>query len=86
MSDRIITSFTAGSSTADEVSEGIDLTGRRATVTGGASGIGIETTTTLAGRGAIVTLAVRNVQAGRKVAAKIAVETGNGASRCARWS
>jgi NAD(P)-dependent dehydrogenase (short-subunit alcohol dehydrogenase family) len=75
MSDRITTPFTAGS-TADEVSEGVDLTGSRAIVTGGASGIGTETTRTLARRGAAVTLAVRNVEAGRKVAAEITAETG----------
>ncbi len=76
MSDRIVTPFTAGS-TADEVSEGVDLTGRRAVVTGGASGIGVETSTTLARRGAAVTLAVRDVEAGRRVAAEIAAKTGN---------
>ena len=76
MSDRIITPFSA-ESTADEVSEGVDLTGKRAIVTGGASGIGIETCKTLARRGATVTLAVRSVEAGRKVAAEISAETGN---------
>lgn len=76
MSDRITTPFTA-KSTADEVSEGIDLTGKRAVVTGGASGIGIETSMTLARRGAAVTLAVRNIQAGAKVAEQITAETGN---------
>lgn len=75
MSDRIITPFTARS-TADEVSDGVDLTARRAIVTGGASGIGVETATTLARRGAAVTLAVRNVDAGRTVAAEITAETG----------
>jgi NADP-dependent 3-hydroxy acid dehydrogenase YdfG len=39
---RLVTPFTA-KSTATEVVAGIDLTGRRAIVTGGASGIGIET-------------------------------------------
>ena len=76
MSDRIATAFTARS-TADEVSEGVDLTGRRAIVTGGASGIGTETSTTLARRGASVTLAVRDVEAGRKIAAEITAATGN---------
>jgi NAD(P)-dependent dehydrogenase (short-subunit alcohol dehydrogenase family) len=75
MSDRITTPFTA-KSTADEVSEGVDLTGRRAIVTGGASGIGVETSKTLARRGAAVTLAVRNVEAARLVAAEITAETG----------
>jgi NAD(P)-dependent dehydrogenase (short-subunit alcohol dehydrogenase family) len=76
MSDRITTAFTA-QSTADEVSEGVDLTGKRAIVTGGASGIGVETAKTLARRGASVTLAVRNLDAGGKVAAEITAETGN---------
>ncbi|HEY2225442.1 SDR family NAD(P)-dependent oxidoreductase [Actinomycetospora sp.] len=58
-------------STADEVAEGIDLTGRRAVVTGASSGIGVETARTLAGHGAQVTLAVRNTEAGEQVAADI---------------
>ncbi|MFG3371025.1 SDR family NAD(P)-dependent oxidoreductase [Streptomyces sp. NPDC090032] len=64
-------------STADEVLAGIDLTGKRAVVTGGASGIGIETARSLARAGAEVTLAVRNTEAGRKVAADITATTGN---------
>lgn len=58
-------------STADEVINGIDLTGKRAIVTGGASGIGIETVKTLAKAGAEVTIAARNVEAGKKVADEI---------------
>jgi len=73
---RITTPFTA-QSTADEVSEGTDLTGRRAIVTGGASGIGIETARTLARRGAAITLAVRNTHSAAPVAAQISAETGN---------
>ena len=75
MSDRISTPFTA-SATADEVSEGIDLTGTRAVVTGGASGIGVETARTLARRGVAVTLGVRNVESARTVADALAAETG----------
>jgi NADP-dependent 3-hydroxy acid dehydrogenase YdfG len=48
-------------STAAEVVDGIDLTGRRAIVTGGAAGIGLEITKALAGAGAEVTIAVRNM-------------------------
>lgn len=73
---RIVTPFGADA-TADEVSEGIDLSGNRAIVTGGASGIGIETARTLARRGARVTLAVRDVVAARRVAAKIVTDTEN---------
>jgi NAD(P)-dependent dehydrogenase (short-subunit alcohol dehydrogenase family) len=76
MPTRITTIFSA-KSTADEVSKGVDLTGKRAIVTGGASGIGIETARTLAKRGADVTLAVRNTVAASSVAADIAESTGN---------
>ncbi len=67
---RITTPFGA-ESTAAEVVAGIDLTGKRAIVTGGASGIGIETARALAGAGADVTIAVRDTAAGEKVAADI---------------
>lgn len=70
VSTPITTPFTA-ESTATEVVDGIDLTGRRAIVTGGASGIGIETARALAGAGAEVTLAVRNAEAGERTAADI---------------
>ncbi|MFI1328830.1 SDR family NAD(P)-dependent oxidoreductase [Streptomyces sp. NPDC020845] len=65
------------SSTAAEVAQGIDLTGRRALVTGASSGLGTETARALAGTGAAVTLAVREVAAGERVAKDIAEATGN---------
>ena len=58
-------------STAAEVIAGVDLSGKRAIVTGGASGIGIETARALAGAGAHVTLAVRDTAAGSRVAGEI---------------
>jgi hypothetical protein len=63
--------------TATEVVEGIDLSGKRAIVTGAASGIGIETARALARTGAEVTLAVRNTDAGAQTAADITATTGN---------
>src|SRR4030081_3695344 len=63
--------------TAAEVLDGIDLTGKRAVVTGAASGIGIETARALAGAGAAVTLAVRDTVRGGEVAADIARSAGN---------
>jgi NAD(P)-dependent dehydrogenase (short-subunit alcohol dehydrogenase family) len=66
-------------STAEEVAAGIDLAGRRAVVTGASSGIGTETARVLAGRGAAVTLAVRDSDAGASVAAGIRGSTGNDA-------
>ena len=59
-------------STAAEVIAGVDLSGRRAIVTGGSSGIGVETARALAGAGAEVTLAVRDTAAGERTAAAIA--------------
>ena len=64
-------------STADEVISGINLKGKRAIVTGGASGIGIETVKTLAKAGAEVTIAARNLEAAKKVADQIIETTGN---------
>ena len=54
--------------TALEVVEGVDLSGKRAIVTGGASGIGVETVRALAKAGAEVTIAARDVDAGEQVA------------------
>ncbi|MFJ8961948.1 SDR family NAD(P)-dependent oxidoreductase [Lentzea sp. NPDC102401] len=76
MSERITTPFGFGS-TALEVVGGVDLSGRRAVVTGGASGIGVETVRALAAAGAEVTIAARDVEAGRKVAAEVSASTGN---------
>jgi NAD(P)-dependent dehydrogenase (short-subunit alcohol dehydrogenase family) len=73
---RVTTPFTAAS-TAAEVVDGIDLTGRRVIVTGGASGIGVETARALAGAGAEVTLAVRDLDAGERTADDIVATTGN---------
>ena len=46
-------------------------------MTGGASGIGVETARALAGAGADVTLAVRNTDAGEQTADDIIATTGN---------
>jgi NAD(P)-dependent dehydrogenase (short-subunit alcohol dehydrogenase family) len=73
---RITTGFGA-QSTAAEVVSGVDLTGKRAIVTGGASGIGVETARALASAGAEVTLAVRNLVAGQETAEDIIASTDN---------
>jgi NAD(P)-dependent dehydrogenase (short-subunit alcohol dehydrogenase family) len=72
-----VTTAFGADSTASEVVAGIDLSGRRAIVTGGSSGIGVETARALAGAGAHVTLAVRNVEAAAAVIADITASTGN---------
>lgn len=69
--DSLITTPFGFESTAAEVIEGIDLSGRSAIVTGGSSGIGVDTARQLARAGADVTLAVRDTHAGDRTAAAI---------------
>lgn len=71
VSQSLITTPFGADSTAAEVIDGVDLTGKRAIVTGAASGIGVETARALVNAGAEVTLAVRDVDAGRRVAAEL---------------
>jgi NAD(P)-dependent dehydrogenase (short-subunit alcohol dehydrogenase family) len=59
-----------------EVIEGVELDGARAIVTGGSSGIGLETARGLVWAGAEVTLAVRGVDAGDRAAQDIKQSTG----------
>ncbi|MGO6738792.1 SDR family NAD(P)-dependent oxidoreductase [Rhizobium leguminosarum] len=57
--------------TADEVLAGLDLSGKRVIVTGGHSGLGLETTRALAGAGAQVTIGARSIEAARSAVAGI---------------
>ena len=52
-----------------------DQTGRTAVITGANTGLGFETAAALAGRGARVVLAVRNLEKGKKAAARITATT-----------
>lgn len=74
--DLLTTPFDA-ETTALEVVEGVDLSGKRAVVTGGASGIGVETVRALAQAGAAVTIAARKLDAAEVVAADVRASTGN---------
>jgi NAD(P)-dependent dehydrogenase (short-subunit alcohol dehydrogenase family) len=82
MTARITTPFGARS-TAEEVLAGVDLTGRRAIVTGAVSGLGHETARVLSGAGAEVTIAARRPDAARAAAREIAGSTGNPAMHAA---
>ena len=67
----LITSRFGAFTPAREVVSGMDLQGRTAIVTGGATGIGVETGRALAETGARVVLAVRNLNNGARAAADI---------------
>ncbi|WP_414151441.1 SDR family NAD(P)-dependent oxidoreductase [Acetobacterium carbinolicum] len=73
---RITTSFNS-ETTANEIVEGINLKGKRIVITGGSSGIGLETARSIAKQGAEITLAVRNVESGKQAAEDIMKSTGN---------
>src|SRR3981081_3171990 len=62
-------------STAAEVIAGVDLTGKRAIVTGASSGIGVETARAPAAARAAATLAVRDTTAGGRIAEEIGGKT-----------
>jgi NAD(P)-dependent dehydrogenase (short-subunit alcohol dehydrogenase family) len=64
-------------STTEQVLEGVDLSGRRALVTGASGGLGAETARALASCGAAVTLTARNLEKGEAVAERIRHSTGS---------
>lgn len=67
----LITTSFGFHSTASDVLHGVDLSGQRAVVTGGASGIGLETARALMNAGADVTLAVRRPDATLAIAQEL---------------
>lgn len=83
MTDSPVTTPFGAQTTAEEVLAGIDLSGRRALVTGAASGIGRETARVLAAAGAEVIVGVRDLAAGAQAAEEIAPESGPGTVRAA---
>lgn len=57
--------------TADEVLEGIDLSGKLVMITGGASGLGQETARAMAAKGAQIVIPVRDMAKGEAAVAEI---------------
>ncbi|MDD1476983.1 SDR family NAD(P)-dependent oxidoreductase [Arthrobacter sp. H16F315] len=68
-------------STAAEVIAGIDLHGKTAIVTGGYSGLGLETVRALASAGAAVTVPARRPEHAREVLAEAAIPSGTDAGQ-----
>ena len=62
-------------STADEVLQGIELSGSRVLVTGVSAGVGVETARVLAAHGAQVVGAARDLVKARAAAAQVGVDT-----------
>jgi NAD(P)-dependent dehydrogenase (short-subunit alcohol dehydrogenase family) len=77
MANDILTTPFGFESTTSDVLDGVDLSGKRALVTGAGSGLGAETARSLARAGASVTLAVRRLDAGEQLAQDIRKSTGN---------
>lgn len=65
LQEKLNTGFNATSTTSD-VSKGIDLTDKVAIVTGGSTGIGLETVKTLSQAGATVIVPARNIEKARQ--------------------
>lgn len=63
--------------TAEQVLESIDLTGKRVLITGGSSGLGTEAARVMATKGAEVIITARNLEKGEKVVESIKATTQN---------
>jgi NAD(P)-dependent dehydrogenase (short-subunit alcohol dehydrogenase family) len=83
MTTRVTTPFDR-TTTALKVLADVDLSGKRAVVTGGSSGIGVETVRALAHAGAEVTIGVRDVEAGGIAARDILITSGQDIVQVAR--
>ncbi|HUO97807.1 MAG TPA: SDR family NAD(P)-dependent oxidoreductase [Rhizomicrobium sp.] len=67
-------------STTDEVLDGVNLSGKRALVTGVSAGLGVETARTLAAHGATVIGAARDLNKARRAAEVVGKDATNGGS------
>jgi NAD(P)-dependent dehydrogenase (short-subunit alcohol dehydrogenase family) len=67
-------------STADEVLDGVVLTGKRVLITGVSAGLGVETARVLAARGACVVGAARNLDKARAATQTVSAQAAHGGS------
>ncbi|MFI9268744.1 SDR family NAD(P)-dependent oxidoreductase [Streptomyces werraensis] len=82
--DNLLTTPFSPRATSAEVISGVDLTGRRAIVTGGASGIGVETVRPLVAAGAEVTVATRRPELAGPLVRELNEAGGSGSVHLAR--
>ena len=75
----MVKSFGA-TSTTDEALEGVDLSGKRALVTGVSAGLGVETARALAAHGAEVVGAARDLAKAKAATASVSADAANGGS------
>ncbi|MGO9602787.1 MAG: SDR family NAD(P)-dependent oxidoreductase [Candidatus Binataceae bacterium] len=69
-----------GTSTTDEVLEGVDLSGQRILVTGVSAGLGVETVRTLAAHGASVVGTARDLAKARRALTEVFPQAAKGAT------
>src|SRR5262245_45835283 len=65
-------------STTDDVLDGVDLSGKRALVTGVSAGLGVETARALAAHGAQVVGAARDLEKAKAATAQVRADAANG--------
>jgi NAD(P)-dependent dehydrogenase (short-subunit alcohol dehydrogenase family) len=73
-----MTATFGATSTTDDVLAGVDLSGKRALVTGVSAGIGVETARALAAHGASVVGAARDLDKAKRATERASVEAPNG--------
>ncbi|MFD7389283.1 SDR family NAD(P)-dependent oxidoreductase [Streptomyces sp. NPDC059852] len=82
--EKLLTTPFSPRATSAEVISGVDLTGRRAIVTGGASGIGVETVRPLVAAGAEVTVATRRPESAGPLLRELNEAGGSGSAHLAQ--
>ncbi|MBI0293350.1 SDR family NAD(P)-dependent oxidoreductase [Streptomyces sp. PRKS01-29] len=82
--EKLLTTPFSSRATSAEVISGVDLTGRRAIVTGGASGIGVETVRPLVAAGAEVTIATRRPELAVPLVRELNEAKGSGSAHIAQ--
>src|ERR1700739_456240 len=78
MKELVMANGLGGTSTTDDVLEGVSLTGKRVLVTGVSAGLGVETARALAAHGAQVVGAARDLKKAEGATAEVRAQAANG--------